>query len=140
MTERAWEHFPHGADIGIRGYGPTLEAAFEEAARAMSAIVVDPAEIEPRQRVEIACSAPDREILLVDWLNTLIYEMDVRGVVFGDYHVHIENGRLTAMALGEALDADRHTPAVEIKGATFSEVRVVEDETGGWVAQCVIDV
>jgi tRNA nucleotidyltransferase (CCA-adding enzyme) len=27
-----WEHFPHEADMGVRGIGPTKEAAFEGAA------------------------------------------------------------------------------------------------------------
>lgn len=34
-----WEHFPHGADIGVRGFGPTMAAAFEQAALAMTAVV-----------------------------------------------------------------------------------------------------
>ncbi|TNF91131.1 MAG: archease, partial [Gammaproteobacteria bacterium] len=30
--------------------------------------------------------------------------------------------------------------AVEIKGATFTELKVYRAENGEWVAQCVIDV
>ena len=38
-----WEHFSHEADIGIRGVGPTLATAFEQAAIAMTAVITDPA-------------------------------------------------------------------------------------------------
>jgi tRNA nucleotidyltransferase (CCA-adding enzyme) len=139
MAERGWTHFEHGADIGVRGFGPSPAAAFEEAARALTAVVVDPDEVRPATSVKIACAAPDREILLVDWLNAVIFEMAARGMVFGVFDVHIEDNRLTAIARGEPVDRARHAPAVEVKGATFTELRVAERE-GGWTAQCVVDV
>ena len=139
MAERGWTHFEHGADIGVRGFGPTREAAFEEAARALTAAVVDPDEVSPTSSVDIACAAPDDEILLVDWLNAVIFEMAARGMVFGAFEVHISEGRLTATARGEPLDRSRHAPAVEVKGATFTELRVAKQD-GGWIAQCVVDV
>ena len=37
-----WEHFPHGADIGVRGVGASRGEAFEEAALAVTAVVTDP--------------------------------------------------------------------------------------------------
>ncbi len=139
MTDRGWMHFEHGADIGVRGFGPTIETAFEEAARALTAVVLDPNEVAPKLSVDIACAAPDDEILLVDWLNALIFEMAARGMVFGAFSVRIKESRLTATARGEPLDLCRHAPAVEAKGATFTELRVAERENG-WIAQCVIDV
>ena len=139
MAERGWTHFEHGADIGVRGFGPTREAAFEEAARALTAVVVDPDEVSPTSSVDIACAAPDDEILLVDWLNAVIFEMAARGMVFGAFEVHISEGRLTATARGEPVDRSRHAPAVEVKGATFTELRVAKQD-GGWIAQCVVDV
>lgn len=135
-----WEHFPHQADMGVRGVGPTLAAAFEQAALAMIAVVTDPAGVAAREAVEIACAAPDDELLLVDWLNALILEMAARHLVFGRFDVHIQDHRLHATAWGERVDASRHQPAVEIKGATYTELKVVQDTAGRWLAQCVIDV
>ncbi len=139
MGDRGWEHFPHGADIGVRGFGPTLEAAFEEAAVALTAVMLDPGEIRPEAAVSIECSAPDTEILLVDWLNALVYEMATRSMIFAAFEVRIEAGTLTATARGERIDPRRHAPAVEVKGATFTELHVAHGEAG-WVAQCVVDV
>ena len=135
-----WELFAHDADIGVRGYGPTLPIAFENAARAMTAVAVDPATIIPRQRVRIACEAPDPEFLLVDWLNALVYETATRGLLFGDFRVRIDGGRLEAEVRGEPIDPDRHAPAVEVKGATYTEAKVATGADGLWMAQCVIDV
>lgn len=135
-----WEHFPHQADMGVRGVGPTLAAAFEQAALAMVAVITDPVGVKASAAVEIECEAPDDELLLVDWLNALILEMAVRNLLFGRFEVRIQDHRLRATAWGEAVDAARHQPAVEVKGATYTELEVGQNESGDWFAQCVIDV
>jgi tRNA nucleotidyltransferase (CCA-adding enzyme) len=139
-TPPHWEHFPHQADMGVRGVGPTLAAAFEQAALAMTAVVSDPARIAAAEPVEIACEAPDAELLLVDWLNALVLEMAARHMLFARFDVALDGLRLRATAWGEAVDPDRHQPAVEIKGATYTELKVGEDASGRWFAQCVVDV
>ena len=135
-----WEHFPHQADMGVRGFGPTLAVAFEQAAVAMTAVVTDPARVAADIAVEIRCEAPDDELLLVDWLNALILEMAARHLLFSRFEVSIDAHRLQATAWGEAIDPARHQPAVEIKGATYTELKVRQDKSGRWLAQCVVDV
>jgi SHS2 domain-containing protein len=138
--EGRWEHFPHDADIGVRGYGATLAQAFEQAAQALTAVVTDAA-VQPLTAVEIQCEAPDRELLLPQWLNAIIYEMAVRRMLFGRYAVVIEDGRrLSATAWGERVDVARHAPACEPKGATLTALKVATDDRGVWSAGCVVDV
>ncbi|HSM97623.1 MAG TPA: archease [Gallionella sp.] len=134
-----WEHFPHDADIGVRGWGATLEQAFEQAALALTAVVTDPAEVASRDMLQLSCMAPDAELLLADWLNSLIFEMVTRSMLFSRFEVHVEGGHLTAQVWGEPLDVARHHPAVEIKGATYTGLKVAQ-QAGGWLAQCVVDV
>ena len=136
----AWEHFAHGADIGIRGIGATRDEAFQEAALALTAVVTDPAGVSPNTAVELRCEAPDDELLFADWLTALIYEMATRKLVFGRFTVRLEGPRLAATAWGETLDRARHRPAVEVKGATYTELLVARRDDGAWVAQCVVDV
>ena len=141
MKDRAWEHFEHGADIGVRGFGPTPEDAFGAAALALTAIVTDPARVKPLQPVEIECREVDPELLFVDWLNRVIYEMAVRGMLFGRFQVTLDGkGGLRGTLTGEPLDRVRHEPAVELKGATFTSLEVRRLADGTWVAQCVVDV
>src|SRR5512135_413807 len=127
-----WEHFPHEADIGVRGWGTTLEQAFEQTALALTAVIVDPATVMPREAIQFSCEAPDDELLLVDWLNALIYEMATRNMLFSRFEVHLNGARLSAQAWGEALDSGRHHPAVEVKGATYTALKVVQQAGGGW--------
>ncbi len=135
-----WEHFPHGADIGIRGFGPTPARAFEQAALAMTAVVTDIGLVRLEQSVEVEAMAPTLDILLLDFINALVFEMADRRMLFGAFAVAIDGDRLKATAWGEAVSRDRHAPSVEVKGATFTELAVVEDRPGLWRAQCVIDV
>jgi tRNA nucleotidyltransferase (CCA-adding enzyme) len=135
-----WEHFEHRADMGVRGFGPTPARAFEQAALALAATIADLATIEPRDAVDIVRQAPSLDLLLVDWLNALIYEMAERRMIFGAFEVEIDGERLRGRALGEPVSRARHAPAVEPKGATFTELAVVEDRPGQWRAQCIVDV
>lgn len=135
------EHFAHGADIGIRGRGPSMDAAFEQAAYALTAVAVDPRAVRPNEEVQIRCEAPDPEVLFFDWINALVAEMSARRMLFGRFEVRIEDTLLEGRAWGELADPARHAPAVEVKGATFTQLRVGPDrERGGWYAQCVVDV
>ena len=135
-----WEHFDHGADICVRGVGPTKPAAFEQAALALTAVITDPAAVGCGTVVRVDCQAPSDELLLVDWLNAIVFEMATRRMVFGAFAVVIHDGRLTGTAWGEAVDRARHEPAVEVKGATYTEFKVAQRPDGAWVAQCVVDV
>ncbi|MCR4293921.1 MAG: archease [Elusimicrobia bacterium] len=135
-----WEHFPHPSDVGVRGLGDTKEAAFEQAALAMTAAICDPATVAARAAVDITCRAADDELLLAAWLNALVYEMAARRMLFSRFEVRLDGGALSARAWGEPLDAARHKPAVEVKGATLAELSVRRAPGGSWLAQCVVDV
>lgn len=135
-----WQHFPHQADMGVRGHGDTLAQAFEQAALAMTAVVTDPAGVEPREAVEIHCEAPETELLLYDFLNALVYEMAVHKRLFSRFAVRIDGETLTATAWGEPVDVARHQPAVEVKGATFTQLQASQQPDGQWMAQCVLDI
>src|SRR5579872_4511552 len=95
------EQFPHGADIGVRGTGPTLASAFEQAAMALASAVTDVSGIRAEREVEIDCEAPTAYLLLFDWLNRLIYEMALQRMVFGRFSVAIKDGHLHGRAWGE---------------------------------------
>jgi SHS2 domain-containing protein len=134
-----WEHFAHDADVGVRGQGATIAEAFEQAARALTAVVTD-AEIEPRTVVKVRCEAPDVELLFVEWLNRVIYEMAVSNMLFGRFAVSIAGNHLDGSLWGEPVDVARHSPACEPKGATYTALKVAQDRDGLWSAACVVDV
>jgi len=140
LVMRRWEHFEHMADIGVRGIGPSREAAFEEAALALSAVITDPLSVRAETLFEFDCGGSDDALLLVDWLNALITAMSEHRMIFGKFEVSTSDGHLHGRVWGENVDPARHHPAVEVKGATFTELKVTRDAQGLWTAQCVVDV
>lgn len=138
--EPTWDHFPHGADVGVRGTGPSREAAFEQAAVALTAVVTEPTSVRPMAVVEVRCEAPTDDLLFVDWLNAIVYEMATKRMLFSRFTVSIEGRVLHGTAWGEPVSRERHDPAVEVKGATLTALRVGRLDDGQWVAQCVVDV
>ena len=140
MDQKAqWEHFPHDADVGLRGWGATPAEAFEQAAYALTAVITH-AKVDPKISIRLTREAPDLELLFVEWLNAIIYEMAVRNLLFGRFMVRIENTRLEGTLWGEPVDVERHAPACEPKGATYTALKVAKDTAGRWSAACIVDV
>lgn len=124
----------------MRGFGSTLAQAFEQTALALAAAVVDPRTVRATETAEIRCEAPDPELLLVDWLNGIIYEMATQHLCFARFSVDTDGVRLVGRAAGEPFDPKRHEAGVEPKGATYTALRVAREADGTWLAQCVVDV
>lgn len=135
-----WEHFHHQADIGIRGIGRTLEEAFEDGATALMAVICSPEKVHPRNAVHIRCQADESDLLFIDWINAVIYEIDTRKMLFSRFEVHLDGSQLSAVAWGEPADPDKHELAVEVKAATYMGLKVFLNPQQQWVAQCVVDV
>jgi SHS2 domain-containing protein len=134
-----YETFDHESDIGIRGFGGTIAEAFENVAVALYSVMVNVHRVRPKERRIVKVSAPDRELLLVEWLNALLSQSDIERMVFSKFEVKINGTSLIGTAWGEMLDRERHQPQVEVKGATYHMLSVQERDNM-YVAQCVVDV
>jgi SHS2 domain-containing protein len=139
-TRPDWEHFEHVADVGVRGYGETVEQAFANVAMAMTAVISEPGMVRHVDAVRVDCEAASMDELLYAWLNSLVFEMATRHMLFSDFEIGIEDGRLQAIAKGEKVNRAHHQPSTEVKGATYTELAVRRECDGRWVAQCVLDV
>ena len=140
MSAPQWKHFEHGADIGVYGNGTTVTETFIQAALALTAVITDLDGVAANTKLEIECEAPDVELLFVDWLNALIYEMAIRNMLFSRFEIELTANHLHAFIWGEELDQNKHRPAVEVKGATYTALNVSQDKDGIWSAQTIVDV
>jgi len=130
----------HTADVGLRIEAPTLPALFEEAARALTALLVEePEAVVPREAIRVALEADDPADLLVDWLHALLVAFELRRLVFARFEVELCDGALGAVATGEAFDPARHRVAHEVKAITYHR-RSLRQGPAGWVAEVVVDV
>lgn len=145
MSARGHETIDHTADMGIRGWGRTPSEAFEEIAAAMLELMADLRGLEPSRRAAISREATDLTGLLLEFLNALISGADIAGIVLVRAAVTRlervgENWIIEALASGCPVGDVRDRLLVEVKAATYYGASVTERKTGGWSAQCVVDL
>lgn len=134
------EVFEHTADLGLRIRAGDLETLFVEAAEALfTAIVEDLASVRPSQQIEIELPADEREYLLFDWLNELLYRYETEHLLFGRFEVKLDEAGLHGTAWGEPLDRDRHSLSHEVKAITYHALKV-EQTADGWLAELIVDI
>jgi SHS2 domain-containing protein len=137
------EMLDHTADVGFELSAPTLGGLFEEARRGLLMVVFERPPEDGFEEREVRLSAPDRETLLVRWLNELLYLAQDAGFVPARAEVevreagggHALGGRLT----GAPLLLEEYGWQGEVKSATFHGLEVVRRD-GGWHARVILDV
>lgn len=135
-----FETFEHTADLGLRVRAADLESLFAEAGQALFAAILDnPSHVRPVRRVSIHVGGGDREYLLFDWLNELLYRFEVGRLVFARFEVRLSAEGLEAEAWGEPLDPSRHRLAREVKAVTYHGLKLAA-VPDGWLAEVVVDI
>ena len=130
----------HTGDVAARVRAASLGALFADAALALTATLVEAEGVRPAARHEVSLEAATPDLLLVDWLNELVYRFDVDRflVAQADVRVAARGGpwRLDATIFGEALDEARHPVRVPVKGVTYHQLAI--EEVDGEVETTVV--
>lgn len=137
-TAPRWEHLERGPVRAVRGVGRSEEEALEQAAVALCALVADPATVDVREEVSVACDAKDLDHLLSDWLGALLHNMAARRLRFRCFAVRLDGRRLFGQAFGEHLDPARHHGVREPRGLSVSRPQVRRTADGRWTAECEV--
>jgi len=127
----------HTGELELRLYAPNLASLLEEAARALADVMAEDASGPPTAPAEhVELTATDREALLLDWLNELVYRSDVAKRVYADVHVERANDRhMEATVRGR----EPTSPKTAVKAATWHRLRV-HDTPKGLEATVILDV
>ncbi len=135
-----FEILEHTADIGFRARGRTLGELFETAALAMASITLEVDDVAPRSEYPLAAHGSDREALLVNWLNEVLYWMDGERLAFCGFRVsEVTATAVSGVALGEPRDPARHRAKLIVKGVTYHQLQVAETPQG-WRAEVYLDI
>jgi SHS2 domain-containing protein len=130
----------HTADIGISACGDSLEESLSWLATGMFSLIVDPDTVAVNRFQFVTAVSRDRETLVVDWLNELLYQHETTGLLLKDCHVSLEQGdtRLEALCRGEQSDPGRHHILTVVKAATYHGLSVSHDRR--WHVRVILDV
>jgi SHS2 domain-containing protein len=135
-----YEHLDISGDAGVRATGATEEEASASAALGMYALITAPRDVAEEKSIRVEVKSHSREGLLVGFLNELVFQFDTYGFVGKRVEVNaMEEQRIDATITGEDFDPARHESNLLIKAATYHGVKV-EQEGGGWVAECIFDI
>ena len=123
--DKKFEILDHTADTGIIAYGDDMKEAFENTALGMFSLITDPTGIVNDQVRKIDINSSDRDSLLVDWLNELIYLFDVENIIFNKFDIILlDENALSAIGYGEKVDLSRHEIKIGIKAATYHMLKI----------------
>ncbi len=133
---KTFEEIEHTADRAFRAYGRDLRDLFTHAAHGVLAIEGSTPDAGPGVEREVEVAGPDRETLLVNWLNHLLYLQELHGEAYVEVVViEIDDRRLRASLKGVRLAAPKRT----IKAVTFHDLAITRMGEG-WQATIVVDV
>lgn len=137
---KPYRSLPHTADIRVRFSGRNLSELFRHGVFALTDTLVEARTVRPRSVRRLRLKAPSLDLLLVRFLQELLFLFDAKGflarrIVFDE----LRPEGLKAGLVGEIFDPKRHRPKTEVKAVTYHGLAVTRKE-GKWIAEMVFDV
>ena len=139
-VEKTFDIIDHTADIGIISYGTDIEQLFSNAARGLFSLITELAGIKENIQREMKISSQDRESLLVEWLNDLLYIFDVEHIVFTRFEFDtLSEVELKTRCFGDKINPAKQKINREVKAATY-HMLAINKENNGYKAQIIFDI
>ena len=137
---RAFEIIDHTGDVGIIAYGSNIKELFCNAALALFSLITETESIVENLQRDLEIGSADRDSLLVEWLNELIYLFDAEHILFRRFDIEsLSNNQLKATCYGENIDPSRHKIKLGVKAATYHMLKIDKD-SDGYKVQIIFDV
>ena len=138
--KRAFEIVDHAADVGIIAFGTDIEELFCNAALALFSLITEPESVEEKLHLDLEVSSEDRDSLLVEWLNELIYLFDAKHILFNRFDIEsLTHNQLKATCHGEGFDPMKHKIKRGVKAATYHMLKL-DKNSDGYKAQIILDI
>ncbi len=120
MSKR-YEIFGTTADVGVTSHGSTLPEAFEAQAHGMFDVMAELDRVQAKEEFTVEADGADDELLLVAFLNELLFLFDAKRVLLKEFHItETGGGKLKAVVRGEAIDLDPARDKDADKGGDIS--------------------
>jgi SHS2 domain-containing protein len=138
--KKSFDVLEHTADVGIIAYGTDIKQLFSNAALALFSLITDLESIEEKSHFSLQVGSGDRDGLLVEWLNELVYSFDARHVLVRRCDIEsLTKTRLKATCHGEDFDPTKHKIKREVKAATYHMLKL-DRNSDGYRAQVILDI
>jgi SHS2 domain-containing protein len=129
------------ADIGIRAFGAGLPEVYVNVALGMLSLITNVDTVEERLERNISVTAPDRDSLLVEWINELIFLFDTEMILFSRFEIiKLSELSIETRCFGEKVDKSRHDLKRGIKSATYHKLKLKELKDRSFQAEVLLDI
>jgi SHS2 domain-containing protein len=123
----------HTADVGIEAVGTDFAEALEKASEGLSSIMVNMKEIETFEMKDIFLEADDEELLVVKWLNEILFYFDSESFVCKKVQVkEIKkcdgSYKIQGLFFGKCFDPKEDTMLVHVKAVTYHQLSVIKEK------------
>jgi SHS2 domain-containing protein len=123
--EQGYATFDVSGELGLEVWAGSTRELYAQAALGLMAQIADIQGDPPVERAEIAIEGDEPADLLVEWLNAVLLESDLRHVIWS--HVHVASltpRRIEATLQGARLDPARHERRHDVKAVSFHEMQL----------------
>jgi SHS2 domain-containing protein len=136
----SFREIEHTADLAVEMTGATFPALLAVSGEALFSLIADPENIEMRDEIPVSATGDGPEELLHAWLCEVLARFNIDGFIGKNCAIdQITADRVDGRIRGEKLDLTRHGFRTEIKGVTYHDFRVWQED-GLWHARIIFDV
>ncbi len=140
MNRATYALVPHTADICIEVNAKALRELFLNSATALTEQIVKTKKASKKETREIEIAAPDMDSLLIYWLQELLYNFYVHGLVYVDARIRVLTvKKLKVNAVFCRFRPEKHVALREVKAVTYHNVHI-KKMGGRYMVRIVLDI
>jgi len=138
-----FKYLEHITDAYIEAWGDSLEEAFSYAGAAMINVMFEIKNIRGTSKTDFQVEGEDYLELLFNWLEEVLLLISIDNQVISSFEIEISKldtkYRLTAWGMAESIDISKHNYRTEIKGITYHEMEVLQED-GRYKVRFILDL
>ena len=134
-----FQFLDHPSETLVEVRAKSVRDVFIDAATALFEIMTDTSALKESLQFDVSLPAAERHLLLIDWLNYLIYLHEVNNVFLRAFAVTIDaSGSLQALVKGENI-SDHHERRMHAKSVTYGQFEWI-DKKNEHTVRFVVDI
>lgn len=138
-----FKYLEHITDAYIEAWGDSLEQAFSYAATGTINVMFEIKNVIGTSKIGFQVEGEDYLELLFNWLEKVLLIISIDNQVISSFEIKISKldtkYRLTGWGMAESIDISKHNYRTEIKGITYHEMEVLQED-GQYKVRFILDL
>lgn len=129
------------ADAAFDAFGQNLDELFENAALAVTELMVDLKTLKTTIKKKFEVSAENTEKLFFKFLDQIIFLKDTEQLLFKTFKITVneKEAKLTAECKGDKINREKQKLGTDVKAITYHQFKL-EKTKDSWKARVIVDI